>query len=70
VYRYVIEVEDAAGNWTPIVNRRANTNVAAEFTDEFPAGTTARLHRIVFSPFPDHLPIQLDEVHVLGAPIQ
>jgi len=69
-YRYVIEAQDQAGNWTPLIDRRANTAAASEFTEALPGGAAARLLRIVFLPMQDRLPISLNEVQVMGSPLQ
>jgi hypothetical protein len=69
-YRYAIEYVDQTGNWTLLVDRRTNANVATEFTEALPEGVTTRLLRIVFDPLPDGSPIQLEEVEVLGRPMQ
>jgi hypothetical protein len=68
-YRYVIEYSDQ-GKWKPVVDRRDNTNVESKFTETIPQDFTSRLLRIVFSPLPDGAPVQLNEVQILGTPIQ
>jgi hypothetical protein len=69
VYHYTIEYSDQ-GKWKPVVDRRDNTNVASEFTETILQDFTSRLLRIVFSPLPDGAPVQLNEVQILGTPIQ
>jgi hypothetical protein len=69
-YRYRIDVEDAAGNWTTAVDRQANGDWASSFVNDLPAGTATRRLRIVFLPAPGQSSLQLNQVQVLGTPPQ
>jgi len=69
-YRYVIEYADEEGDWTPVADRRGNANVASEINETLPETAAVRFLRFVFGPLPDGSPIQLNEVRVLGTPLQ
>jgi hypothetical protein len=59
-----------AGNWKPLVDRGADNRLSSEIGETLPTGTATRRLRIILTSLPDYSPIQVNEVRVLGVPIQ
>ena len=69
-YRYRVQVSDDHGGWTTVLDRTAGAEPGATRSETLPPNLRARILRVEFLPSPGQAPLRLEEVQVLGSPVQ